>query len=195
MTLMFRIFLIVLAASLFWLLIHTAFIILIGVNAQPRPSDVAVVLGNRVERSGTPSGHLRLRLDHAFALYQQGVVKNIIVSGGLGREGFEEADVMRDYLIQRGVPAENIFADRGGYDTYETARNAKIIMHAQGFSSAVVVSHYFHLPRALVTFKRFGIANVSASAVERAPSFRDTYSVLREFAAFYFYLVRDYAAT
>lgn len=195
MYLMFRILLFVVALSLPWLLIHTALTILIGVNAQPRPSDVAVVLGNRVERSGAPSGHLRLRLDHALALYQQGMVKNFIVSGGLGREGFEEADVMRDYLLQRGVPAENIFTDRDGYDTYETARNAKSIMDAHGFTSAVVVSHYFHLPRALVTFNRFGIANVSASAVQRAPSFRDTYSVLREFAAFYFYLLRAYATT
>ncbi|MBI4675387.1 MAG: YdcF family protein [Chloroflexi bacterium] len=192
---MFRVFLAIVVVALFWLSIHTALTILIGVNAQPRPSDVAIVLGNRVERSGIPSGPLRLRLDQALVLYRQGIVKTIIVSGGLGREGYEEADVMRDYLNQRGVPAENIFTDRGGYDTYETARNAKRMMDARGFSSAVIVSHYFHLPRALVTFKRFGVANVSASAVQRAPSFRDTYNVLREFAAFYFYLLRDYAAT
>lgn len=178
-----------------WVAFHSALTVWIGTHTQPRPSDVAVVLGNRVERSGAPSPHLRLRLDRAWELYRDGTVKYIIVSGGLGREGFEEADVMREYLLQRGVPAEKIFADREGYDTYESGRSAKIIMDAQGFTSAVVVSHYFHLPRALITFKRFGISNVSAAAVNRSPAWRDTYSVLREFAAFYFYLFRDYATT
>lgn len=167
----------------------------IGARAQPRPADVAVVLGNRVERNGVPSVHLRGRLDRAFELFQNGTVKYIIVSGGLGREGYEEADVMREDLVERGVPPDKIFTDRQGFDTFATARNAKIIMDGQGFDSAVIVSHYFHLPRALITFKRFGIANVSAAAADRSPAWRDTYSVLREFAAFYFYLFRDYATT
>ncbi len=190
-----RIALIVLLSLFAWVGLHSALTILIGTKAQPRVSDVAVVLGNRVERSGVPSAHLRVRLDRALELYQNGTVKNIIVSGGLGREGHEEADVMREYLIQRGVPAEKIFTDRDGYDTYESGRSAKIIMDAQDFSSAVIVSHYFHLPRALITFKRFGIADVSAAAANLKPAWRDTYSVLREFAAFYFYLFRDYATT
>lgn len=187
--------LLVLLGLVIWAGLHSALTIYFGTNAEPHPSDVAVVLGTRVERSGIPSLRLRERLERALALYRDGTVKYFIVSGGLGREGHEEADVMRDYLIQRGVPDENIFPDRDGYDTYETGRNAKQIMDAQGFSSAVIVSHYYHLPRALITFKRFGIADVSAAAVELAPGFRDTYNVLREFAAFYFYLFRDYATT
>lgn len=192
---MLRVVLYLILGVCIWVALHSALTIFIGTHAKPRPSDVAVVLGNRVERSGVPSGHLRVRLDHAQSLYQQGIVKHIIVSGGLGREGYEEADVMREYLLQRGIPAEKIFTDRGGVDTFETARNAKIIMDAQNLKSVVVVSHYFHLPRAWVTFKRFGIHEVSASAARIAPGLRDTYSILREFAAFYFYQLRDYAAT
>jgi hypothetical protein len=45
------------------------------------------------------------------------------------------------------------------------------------------------------TLKRFGIADVSAAAVDIPPMWRDSFNILREFAAFYFYLVRDYAAT
>lgn len=57
------------------------------------------------------------------------------------------------------------------------------------------VSHYYHIPRAVFTFERFGIPGVSASGVSHAPLWMDTGVLLREFAAFYFYLVRDYAAT
>lgn len=192
---MIRIILFVLLGVVAWIGLHSAWTIFAGVNAQPKPADVAIVLGTRVERSGAPSWRLRERLGRAFELYQNGVVKKIIVSGGLGREGHQEADVMREYLIQRGVLDENIFVDRNGYDTYETARSAQEIMNAQNFRSAVVVSHYYHLPRAIITLKRFGISDVSAAAVNIPPMWRDSWNVLREFAAFYFYLVRDYAAT
>lgn len=190
-----RAVLLVLLGVVSWAVAHSALTVWAGTRTQPRPSDVAVVLGNRVERSGVPSVHLRARLDRAFELYQNGIVRYIIVSGGLGREGHQEADVMREYLAQRGVPSERIITDRDGYDTYASARSAKIIMRARGFDSAVIVSHYFHLPRAMMTFKRFGISNVSAAATDRSPAWSDTYSVLREFAAFYLYLFRDYATT
>lgn len=178
-----------------WVGIHSAWTINAGVNAQPRPADVAIVLGTRVDRSGNPSRLLRERLDRAYELYQANMAQSVIVSGGLGREGFEEADVMREYLIRRGIPVERIEVDRAGYDTYETARSAKAIMDARAFRSAIMVSHYYHLPRAVITLKRFGIQDVSAAAVNVPPMWRDSFSVLREFAAFYFYLVRDYAAT
>lgn len=192
---MSRIALVVLFGFGVWIGVHSAWTVLAGVNAKPRPGDVAVVLGTRVERSGAPSLRLRERLDRAIELFQTGIVKNVIVSGGLGREGHEEADVMRDYLLRRGVPSEKIFVDRNGYDTYETASSTKAILDAHSFKSVVVVSHYYHLPRAVVTLTRFGIQDVSAAAVNIPPAWRDSWSVLREFAAFYFYLVRDYAKT
>src|SRR5207244_2611053 len=121
----FRVVLVVGLGLAAWIGLHSAWTILTGQNAQPLPSDVEVVLGTRVLPSGVPSVWLRSRLERALELYQNGTVKNIIVSGGLGWEGHEEADVMRDYLAARGVPLENIFVDRNGYDTYETARSVK----------------------------------------------------------------------
>lgn len=190
-----RVGLVLLAGLGLWIGLHSALTVWIGVNSKPRPSDVAVVLGTSVSRSGVPSSRLRERLDRALQLYREGTVKNIIVSGGFGREGHEEADVMAEYLQQHDVPETRIFRDRNGYDTFESARNTKVIMDGNDLHSAVIVSHYYHLPRALVTFKRFDVPNVSAAAVNIPPTWRDTWSVLREFAAFYYYLVRDYAPT
>jgi vancomycin permeability regulator SanA len=192
---MLRIGLIVGLGLAAWIGLHAAWTIVTGLNAQPLPSDVEVVLGTRVLPSGVPSVWLRSRLERGLELYRNGTAKNIIVSGGLGREGHEEADVMRDYLTVRGVPAENIFVDRNGYDTYETARSVQQIMASENFKSVVVVSHYYHLPRAVLTFRRFNIPNVSATGVSTPPIWNDGGNLLREFAAFYFYLVRDYATT
>jgi uncharacterized SAM-binding protein YcdF (DUF218 family) len=176
-----------------WVGLHSAWTVAAGINARPRAADVAVVLGTRVERSGNPSARLRERLERALELYRAGLARHIVVSGGLGREGHQEADVMRDYLLGRGVPSDAILLDPNGYDTYETARNVSRMMETLHLDSAVVVSHYYHLPRAAITFKRFGITDVSTAAVQAPPMWRDSWNVLREFAAFYFYLMRDYA--
>lgn len=178
-----------------WVGLHTALTMYVGLNAQARPSDVAVVLGTRVLPNGAPSIWLRGRLVRGLELYKNGMVKNVIVSGGLGREGHEEADVMRAYLVARGVPSERIFTDLNGDDTYETARHTQEIMQSQHFNSVVIVSHYYHVPRVLLAFRRFGIPNVSASGVMTNPMWGDGFVLLREFAAFYFYLLRNYATT
>lgn len=190
---MFRVVLTIGLVLAAWIALHTAWTIATGMNAQPRPSDVEVILGTSVLPSGVPSIWLRSRLERGLALYRDGTVKNVIVSGGFGREGHEEGDVMHDYLVVRGVPAEHIFVDRNGYDTYETARSVKQIMDAQHFESVVIVSHYYHVLRATVAFQRFNIPNVSASGVTTFPIWNDSWNLLREFAAFYFYLVRNYA--
>lgn len=192
---MFKLVVALSGVLVFWLIAHSVMTIMVGIRAQPKPSDAAVVLGTRVLPNGVPSVWLRGRLNRALELYQEGIVKNIIVSGGLGREGHEEADVMRAYLIERGVPFEKIFADLNGDDTYETARHTKNIMEAQKFRSVVIVSHYYHVPRAMMAFKRFQISNVSASGVQTNPLWQDGAPLAREFAAFYFYLMRNYAAT
>lgn len=192
---MFRVVLIVALVLSGWIALHTVWTIAKGLNAQPKPSDVEVILGTSVLPSGVPSIWLRSRLERGLALYHNGTVKNVIVSGGFGREGHEEADVMRDYLVARGVPVEHIFVDRNGYDTYETARSVQEIMQAQRFQSVVIVSHYYHILRATAAFQRFNIPNVSASGVTTLPLWNDSWNLMREFVAFYFYLVRNYATT
>src|SRR5262245_12855092 len=80
-------------------------------------ADVAVVLGNTVDRDGQPSLRLQARLDKALDLYRRGVAPVILVSGGLGAERYDEAAVMRQYLIARGVPAPHILVDSHGDTT------------------------------------------------------------------------------
>ena len=53
-----------------------------GATSHYQASHYAVVLGNKVYLSGEPSQRLQARLSRALLLYQRGVVKQIIVSGG-----------------------------------------------------------------------------------------------------------------
>ena len=171
-----------------WFFVHVAYIVADGLTDEVAKTDVAVVLGNTVERDGQPSARLKARLDKAFELYEKSLTGKIIVSGGFGAEGFEEADVMRDYLVGKGIPSENVILDRDGYNTQKTAVGTRRIMEANGFRSVTIVSQYFHITRTRLAFRRLGIENIAAAHADYF-ELRDVYSIVREFTGFYTYLL------
>jgi vancomycin permeability regulator SanA len=159
-----------------------------GFSGPRLPADVAVVLGSKVQRDGAPSSGLQRRLERALDLYRKGAVRAIFVSGGRGSEGFEEADVMRGVLVRSGVPADAIIVDRAGNNTRLTARHAHQAMQARSWQSAVVISQYYHVPRAKLALRQEGVTRVSGAAAEYRFAWTDPLSILREFAGFYTYL-------
>ncbi len=169
-----------------------ALIVADGLTDDIHAADVAIVPGNTVEKDGRPSARLRARLDQTVALYRQGLFPNVIVSGGVGSEGFDEAEVMKRYLVENGVPEGRIYADSGGANTYLTARNAARMMRENGWQSAMVVSQYFHVPRMRLAVQRSGVAPVF-SAHAQYFELRDVYSLAREVIGYCSYFLRaDY---
>jgi vancomycin permeability regulator SanA len=148
--------------------------------------DVAVVFGNKVEKNGTPSARLRARLDAAVYLYGQGLCPVILVSGGIGKEGYDEAAVMRDYLLGKGIPAAKIISDNQGDNTMLTARNATAMAKQSGWHSALAVSQYFHIPRTRMALRRAGFKRVDGYHA-RYSEWRDIYSIAREVVGFVVY--------
>ncbi len=115
--------------------------------------------------------------------------KNIIVSGGLGREGFDEAVVMKNHLLNRGAPQDKIFVDSLGVTTAATARNAAAIANERHWSSVFVISQYFHIPRCRLALSQAGINHVY-SAHARYFELRDIYSIFREVIGYLAYVGR-----
>lgn len=152
--------------------------------------DAILVLGNKVESDGTPSPRLKARLDRAAELLAAGWARWIIVSGGTGKEGFDEARVMRDYLITQAIPADQVIMDPLGVDTFATAVNARRILRERQLGSVLVVSQFFHLPRCRLALTRCGIAEVRHSHA-RFMEWRDFYSTARELPAWVKYWLRD----
>ena len=162
-----------------------------GLSASPRACGLAVVFGNTVEPDGQPSPRLRARLGTALALYRAGTVRRLLVSGGIEQPGDrDEARAMALWLQARGVPRTAIVEDPGGTDTMRTARHAAAIAAGGG---AVAVTQWFHLPRAMLAMRRFGIRDVSG-AWPRFLEARDAYSLLREAVALPVYAVRPITA-
>lgn len=78
-------------------------------------ADFILVPGCLVHEDGTPSNALKDRLDAAAALREAGKADKIILSGIRS-----ENEAGKMYLEEQGVPAESIWSDHGGLDTYST---------------------------------------------------------------------------
>ena len=178
-----------LAAGVAVVLIAAGAVIATGLLADAPAADVAVVLGNTVAADGKPSPRLAARLDRACDCVAAERCKIVFVSGGVDPDGHDEAVVMRDYLLARGVPAARIVVDSLGNDSWATARHASAYMREHGYTSALAVTQYFHVPRTMLALKRQGVAQVGGAS-PRFFEARDLYSILRELPALAWYAVR-----
>ncbi|MDB6139786.1 MAG: uncharacterized protein JWO94_2858 [Verrucomicrobiaceae bacterium] len=172
-------------------LMGTAWLVIDGLVDRLGHADAALVLGSKVEPNGRPSVRLQARLDRAVALYHEGRFSWVIVSGGIGKEGPDEAAVMRSYLMEKGVPGDHVLRDSHGDNTFASAQNTRAIAASRHFTSIMIVSQYFHLPRSRLALRRCGITQVY-TAHARLFEWRDIYSSLRETVGYVEYSLRKF---
>ncbi|MEL6589520.1 MAG: YdcF family protein [Bacteroidota bacterium] len=171
---------------------HLTVITIGGLTFEAKQADAILVLGNQVMPDGTPSKRLRYRLEKGYSLYTEKLAPQIIVSGGIGIEGHDEAKVMAEYLIARGVPESAIIRDNQGNNTYLSAQNCLKILKQEDKKSVILVSQYFHLMRARLAFAKMEVPEISAEAADWFWEWRDLYSLTREVLGLYYYLFRSY---
>ncbi len=168
-------------------LVHLTVIFVDGLNDEVQnEAKVAVILGSKVNEDGTVSERLKARLNRGLKLYQDALVKQIYVSGGIGEEGYPEGTVMAQYLVQNGVPDSVIFIDDLGINTRSSALNFKRDFPNE--KQVYVVSQYFHVTRCKLAFYQVGVEAVYGAHANYF-SIRDPYSSFREFVGFYKYLI------
>lgn len=125
---------------------------------------VAIVFGAGLWRDGSPTPVLRDRVATAAALYQQGKVEKLLMSGDNREVDYNEPGAMRAYALSLGVPDKAIVLDYAGRRTYDTCYRARQIF---GIQDAVLVTQSFHLPRAIYTCNHLGISAIGVSADRR----------------------------
>jgi uncharacterized SAM-binding protein YcdF (DUF218 family) len=119
--------------------------------------DAIIVLG-AAQWGGRPSPVLKARLDHAAYLYSRGIASHMILTGGVGKgEQLSEAEVSRNYILERSIPASAILMEQKGHTSLQSIRAAKRIMDEHGMKSAILVSDPFHMLRILRMAEDCGI--------------------------------------
>jgi uncharacterized SAM-binding protein YcdF (DUF218 family) len=129
-------------------------VLVVSQQDQRRPVDAIVVLG-AAQYNGRPSPVLRARLDHALALYREGMAPRIIVTGGVGRgDTTSEATVGRQYLIAREVPSSNVIEQAHGRSTQASMTAVADWLEEQGLHRVLLVSDPFHMFRLRLEARR-----------------------------------------
>ena len=122
-------------------------------------SDCYVIMGAAVKPDGQPSGAMRRRVEGALAASAHCQAPRFIVTGGKGRFGPPESDLMRDLLVQAGVSPDRIVADPESTDTLQSVKTCASILKSGAQSSRVVVcTDRYHLPRCRWLFFLSGVS-------------------------------------
>ena len=125
-------------------------------------ADVIIVLGAGLSSDGV-SPVFRERLNHSITLYKEGYADKILVTGGLGEGSYlSDAYVAGMYLLDQGIPQEDILLEEESEQTITNLVNAKKLMDENGFSSAIIVSDPLHMMRSMLIAKDEGITAYSS---------------------------------
>ena len=112
-----------------------------------READAIIVLG-AAQYDGRPSPVLQARLDHAIALYEDGIAPVIWVTGGrLAGDRFTEASAGLSYLLQHGVPDDAVALESQGTSSWESLAATARYLRADGTTEVVLVSSPYHALR------------------------------------------------
>lgn len=142
---------------------------------------VGMVMGARAYPSG-PSPFLAGRLDLAVALYKAGKLRAILVTGdGLPRSHDEPA-IMKQYLVDRGVPADDVVEDPAGFDTYDSCVRARDVF---GVTELTILTQDYHVGRAVAICRAVGVDAVGVGDETARERFFDTWlrAAVREWPA------------
>lgn len=130
------------------------------VSNAPR-AEVALVPGAALSAKGTLSPIFIDRVDTAIALYKAGKVSKILVSGDNSALSYNEVNPARLYLMEKGIPDQDIFLDHAGFDTYSTLYRARDVFEVP---SVLITTQAFHLPRAIFIAHQLGITAYGVNA-------------------------------
>ncbi len=117
-------------------------------------TQTAIIPGAAILKNGKLSPIFEDRVNTAFELYKTKKVSKILVSGDNSTDSHNEVNPVRNYLLSKGIPDEDIFLDHAGFDTYSTMYRARDIFQVE---SIIISTQSFHLPRAVFIARMLGI--------------------------------------
>lgn len=126
--------------------------------------DCAIVCGCRVKEDGTPSDTLKARVEKAAELWKGKKVQYLIMSGGAVRSRHVEAEAMKRYAVELGVPGEYILEEKQAVSTYHNLLYSYRMMQNCNFRDCVVVTSGWHLRKADHYTRQKGMPYVMAAA-------------------------------
>lgn len=123
---------------------------------------VGLVLGTtKYVGAGALNPYYVYRINAAEELYRNNKVDYLIVSGDNGQMEYNEPILMRNDLIEKGIPEDKIYLDYAGFRTLDSIVRSKEIFSQD---SITVISQEFHNKRAIFIGMVKGVEAVGYNA-------------------------------
>ncbi len=137
---------------------------------EKHKSQAIVVLGggrhlDTPDFGGDTVNHLTLERLRYAAMIQKQTGLPILVSGGKPFQGdLSEAELMRDVLNREFLGQVN-WIEANSRTTYENAQFSAPILKANGTHKIVLITHAYHMPRAMEAFQHAGFSVTPAATI------------------------------
>ena len=133
-------------------LVFMIYVLFLQVIPKGKNFDYIVIHGAGLLGGDRVSKLLSDRIDKAINIYKKAPNKpKLIPSGGKGDdETISEAEAMKRYLLEKGIPEEDIILEDKSATTYENLKNSKAIIDGRwGSKNTALVTSNYHVYRAL----------------------------------------------
>ena len=117
---------------------------------------VIIIFGAAVRPGGQPSGAMLDRVRSAFRLGERLPDSLYMPTGGVGRHGPAEAEVMASVLRDRGVAPERIRTEPTGTNTISSVRACAALLRGHA-GPVYAASSPYHLPRCVMLLRLAGL--------------------------------------
>ncbi len=98
-------------------------------------------------------GQTTTRAQKGIELFKDNMAKNLILSGAALDDGPSNATAMAVQATASGVPYYAIYTDPDSQNTYENAKNTKLILESIDAKSIILVTSPYHQRRTYETFR------------------------------------------
>jgi SanA protein len=140
---------------------------------------VGLVLGtSKFTKSGRINPYFTYRVKAAAEAYKAGKIKRILISGDNGRTEYNEPEMFKEALIEKGVEAKHIELDFAGFRTLDSILRAWKVF---GLKEFLIISQEFHNKRAVFIAEKNGLEVEALNATN--PQRTSKRMTLREVAA------------
>jgi uncharacterized SAM-binding protein YcdF (DUF218 family) len=172
------------------------------------PPQAIVVLGAEVIRSpseklGIRPGLLTLdRLRAASILYRRTGLP-ILVTGGTTQPNTAPVGLVMEESLTNDFQIPPRWVEANSVDTWENARFSADVLHAEGITSVYVVTHSWHMRRAILAFQEFGLTATAfptslddplgpdvSDLIPRASGWQSGYYAIHEWIGYAWYKLR-----
>ena len=116
------------------------------INEVP-PRTAVMVLGSMTHGTRL-SLVLQDRVKGGIKLLENGKGEKLLLSGDHGQRNYDEVNAMRLYVLENApaIPAENIFMDHAGFNTWDSMYRARDVFEVKDL---IIVTQEFHKARAV----------------------------------------------